>query len=121
MKQLCFNYVDGGNAKLQFSTLSQSGPDLIKFWENYYKTYPDRPGSRPNCPKSFIRVCIYKGKIIAWAMSYLGSLSCYTQSKYRKMGIQKNYLIPYMKKHALGLDFIKDEDAARSKTFSYYK
>lgn len=54
-------------------------------------------------------------------MSFLGSLHCYTQSKFRNKQIQKKYLMPYMKKYAPGLSFIKDNEPSRAGTFKYYK
>jgi hypothetical protein len=109
LRKLSFKFEDCGNARQRFHTLEEVGPNHIKQWEKT-KTKP--------IPKSFIRICIYKGKIIAWAMSFLGDLSCYTQPKYRRLEIQKTMML-YMKKHAFGLE-VHDDTSARFRTFDYY-
>lgn len=113
LRQLSFTYEEGGQARNIFYTLENIGPEQIRFWENRHKD---------KYPKSFIRICIYNNNIIAWSMSFLGSLNCYTQSKFRNKQIQKRYLMPYMKKHAPGLSFtIGFNELSRLNTFKYYK
>jgi hypothetical protein len=67
-----------------------------------------------------IRICYIENEPVAWALKFGNEIHCYTKPDFRCLGIQKNYLMPYMAHKFPCLKGQKFLDSQR-KTFYYYE